>query len=445
MVGPKQSADGIHRTMKSIIYVRLLLAISLVSSSALVALAGADFNRPRGIYAVDSAGGTIGTNGKRMRDGAIRTNSFVSGYMLRPRWSELETNQGQYDFTIIDFNIRKLAALGQKLSLGVRPVEPSYLTNAPGALIWYDADPSNLSFRPVPWDPFTLERFAVFMQALAGHEIDGVKFKDHPVLDLVNFGIPGAWIAIRHPPPSAGTALHQMTNYSRANWTNAILTYLRAQVTNFPNKFVQVGFWQIEDGGSPSLWQTIRAQLMAEFNTGGAPRLGFWMENLAATRPAPGQDPYTGTPVVNFAQTLYLSQTNTWNGFQALTSWHAPFTGSPDITNATPADGIEYAYTNYGCTYFEIYASDISWPAYRAELEQWAARLTPVPRFEAVNADAATGNLLLRWRGGGPVYAVETATNVLGPFEPAARVTNRFEWTDPGATRSGGQKFYRLR
>src|SRR5215470_7478904 len=74
------------------------------------------FSRPRGIYVLDSAQGTS-TNGVSMRDANIRSNSFVTGYMLRAAWELLEPAQDQYDFTIIDWNLRKLQALGRRLSL----------------------------------------------------------------------------------------------------------------------------------------------------------------------------------------------------------------------------------------------------------------------------------------------------------------------------------------
>src|ERR1051325_7254322 len=105
--------------------------------------------RPRGIYVLDSSQGTI-TNGVSMRDANIRSNSFVNGYMLRAPWDLLEPSQDQYDFTIIDWNVRKLRALGLHLSLQIVFPEPGYIANAPGALKWFDADPHTSAWRPAP-------------------------------------------------------------------------------------------------------------------------------------------------------------------------------------------------------------------------------------------------------------------------------------------------------
>src|SRR5262245_49278835 len=91
------------------------------------------FSRARGIYVLDSAQGTT-NNGISMRDANIRSNAFVNGHMLRAAWELLEPAQDQYDFTIIDWNVRKLRNLGLRLSLQVTFPEPAYIANVPGSL-----------------------------------------------------------------------------------------------------------------------------------------------------------------------------------------------------------------------------------------------------------------------------------------------------------------------
>ena len=279
----------------------------------------ASFPQPRGIYALDSSTGYI-TNGVSMRDANIRSNDFVSGYVLRAAWATMETNQNQFDFSIIDWNIRRLAAINKNLSLEIINVDPLWVAQTPGVMTWYDTNQAQ--WRAVPWDTFLLARVQIFLQALAEHQIDGVKLKDHPVLTVVNFGLAGADLAIRDP----SVLLHNMTNYSRTSLTNAVLCILLATVTNFPSKFVQIGFWPITDNqATPSLWEFVRESILAEFNGVTEPRVGFWMENLSASRTAPGVDPVTGRPNTSFGGPLFLSQTNAWVGFQALTSWVKPF------------------------------------------------------------------------------------------------------------------------
>ena len=395
------------------------LSLHLIFLPAWLCLAAgiqaAGFPQPRGIYALDNSTGYI-TNGVSMRDANIRSNDFVSGYVLRAPWQAMETNQDQFDFTIIDWNIRRLAAINKNLSLEIINVDPPWVAQTPGVTSWYDTN--QVQWRAVPWDAFLLARVQIFLHALAEHQIDGVKLKTHPVLTVVNFGLAGADLAIRDP----SVLLHNMTNYSRTALTNAVLCNLLATVTNFPSKFVQIGFWPITDNqGTPSLWEFVRESILAEFNGVTAPRIGFWMENLSASRTAPGVDPLTGRPNTTFGGPLFLSQTNAWVGFQALTSWKNPFNNyNSQVTNATTADGMQYANTNFGSTYFEIYVSDIDASGYQANSEQWRAFLFPPDQISL--ARGSSGAIRLQWPSWpGGVYQVEASTNLLN-------------WTNSGAS-----------
>jgi hypothetical protein len=237
-----------------------------------------------------------------------------------------------------------------------------------------------------------------------------------------------------------------MPQYSRSNVTDAVLRNLRIAVTNFPASFVQVGFWPVADAQpSPSLWEALRQSILAEFNGTTRPRVGFWMENLSASRPAPGQDPVSGKPNTTFGGPLYLSQSNTWANFQALTSWKQPFNNfDASVTNATPADGMRYALTTFGSTYFELYVADIDHVPYRAELEMWHARLFPPGHADIRRA--SPGVVGVKWTSfTGGVYQVERSVDLgswsnAGPSVIAS--TNVTEWTE---SVSGPRQFYRVR
>ena len=414
-----------------------LAALGIVS----LAMASEGFPGPRGIYVLDSQASTTNINGVAMRDANIRTNGFVTGYALRADWTTMEPAQDQFDFTLIDWNVRRLGAGGKKLSFLFINTDPAWVAQTTGVTTWYDASLGRN--RAVPWDTFLLTRFEAFLHALAEHTIDGVKFKDHPVLAVVNAGLPGAKLAIRDPSP---VFLRDLTGYSRANLTDAVLRSLRAAVTNFPTKFVQTGFWPVADAqNSPTLWEELRQSILSEFNGVTRPRVGFWMENLSASRLTPEQEPVIGKPVTTFGGPLYLSQTNTWANFQALTSWLRPFNNyDASVTNATPGDGISYAFGTYGSTYFELYVSDIDALAYRDELTRWQSRLTagaPQLQLQATN----NADLILRWDRAAPLTVVESATNCAGPFLPGAFLTNRLEWTNVAAGSAGVNIFFRVR
>lgn len=414
---------------------RLFLLALLCLSSEVQAANG--FLQPRGIYVIDSLIGQS-TNGVSMRDANIRSNDFVSGYLLRPHWQTIETNQDQFDFTIVDWNVRRLAAIHKNLSLDIISVDPPWLAQTPGVTTWYDTN--EVQWRAVPWDGFLLARVEIFLHALAEHQIDGVKLKDHPVLTVVNFGLAGANRAIRDP---SSVNLRNMTNYTRAALINAVQRNLRAAVTNFPTKFVQTGFWSVVDyQPTPTLWEEVRETLLAEFNGVTEPRIGFWMENLSASRTAPGVDPVTGRPTTTYGAPLYLSQTNAWVGFQALLPWLN--NTNAQVINATPFDGMQYASTTFGSTYFEIYVLDIDYSGYRADFEKWRARLFPPDQVGITRANS--GAIQLQWPSWpGGVYQVETSTNLSNWTNSGAAqlaATNVTAWTN---TANLPAQFYRLR
>lgn len=414
-------------------------ATNSVSTNTAVGPSAYD-DQPRGIYVLDGPNSTTNLNGVAMRDGNIRTNDFVAGYALRVAWTNLEPAMGQFDFTILDWNVRRLTNVGKKLSLLFMNTDPAWIAATTGVVTWFDSSLSPARPRAVPWDPFLLDRMDAVVRAVADHEVDGVKLRDHPALSVVNFGLAGAFLAIRDP---AAVAMRNMTNYSRANLTNAVLRNLRAATSNFPGAFVQIGFWPVTDAqASPSLWETMRQAVLAEFDGSARPKVGFWMENLSASRTAPGQDPVSGKPNTNFAAPLYLSRTNTWANFQALTSWTQPFNNHGDsVTNATAGDGMAYANSVFGSTYFELYVSDIDSTTNREEMLRWNAFLFPPQQI----ALAATGGVVSvqwpSWPGG--QYRVERSQDLASwTGAPPVLATNSLtSWPDAAAT----GRFYRVR
>lgn len=106
----------------------------------------------------------------------------------------------------------------------------------------------------------------------------------------------------------------------------------------------------------------IRQQLLSEFDGVIRPRVGYFMENLAAKRNGPAIDPYSSTPVTGFASALNASKDATWNGFQMLGSWTRPFNDGHVINtlNGTPNDAMEAAFNTYraGRVVLDAFADD---------------------------------------------------------------------------------------
>ncbi len=336
--------------------------------------AAAQFSRPRGIFILDSGGGTphVTTFGKSvsLRDSGIRDLPFVDGYTLRVAWNDVEGGLGQYDFFIIQNTLNKLPA-GQRLSLIITPSEPAYIAATPGVDTWLD----DTTTRAKPWDPYLRERRHALLAALSDFAVDGVPLGAHPRLDLLDPYLPGGFTGIRDPN---STRLRDIPGYTRLKFLGAVQDELRALQDSFPGKFVQIGFWPIVDNenanyGGVAAWEWLRQQLLAEFDGITRPRVGFFMENLAARRNGPAIDPYTSTPLIGFASALDASKDATWNGFQMLGSWARPFNDNhvDNTLNGTPNDALEAAFNTYRAEYHEVYAPDIETTIFQPALQRW--------------------------------------------------------------------------
>lgn len=340
------------------------------------AAASAQFSRPRGVFILDSGGPlnyttTFGST-ISLRDANLRSLPFVDGFTLRVAWSDVESGStpGHYDFFIIQNLLNKLPA-GQRLSLIIVPTEPAYIATTPGLQTWSDAGLT----RAVPWDPYLRTRRRALLNAMGSLVTGGVALRNDPRLDALDPYLPGGFTGIRDPN---STPLRNLPGYSRENLLAAVRDELISLQQEFPGKFVQIGFWPITDaqdasysGVTASEW--MRQQVLAEFNGLTRPRVGFFMENLAARRIGPNVEPYSATPVTGFGSALFNSRNTTWNGFQMLGSWTRPFNDG-HVTNTlhgTPNDAMEFAFNTYRAEYHEVYIGDIDHPAFQPALQRW--------------------------------------------------------------------------
>jgi hypothetical protein len=163
------------------------------------------------------------------------------------------------------------------------PGEPAYVASTPGVQTWNDAG----TMRATPWDGYVRERRRALLQAMGSMTTGGgVELRHDQRLDLLDPYLPGGFTGIRDPN---STPLRSLPGYTRQKLLAAVQDELRTLQDEFPGKFVQLGFWPITDlendaygGLSASEW--LRQQLLAEFNGVIRPRVGFFMENLAAKR-----------------------------------------------------------------------------------------------------------------------------------------------------------------
>lgn len=339
------------------------------------------FKQPRGIYLLDSvAGSSIG--GVSMRDGNVRNRPFIDGYVLRTEWSTLEPTSGVFDFTIIDNIFTKLPA-GQKLSLMVASgVIPSWLNALPGVTTYTGGSPATTL--PIPWNATVQERYRLLLVALSNHVVDGVPLRDHPRLAALDPWIAGLKSGIRFQTEQ----IRNIPSYTRPLFEGGVLTHLANVTDNFPNVPVFIGFWTYTDStASPTAWESLRLAILAQQNGTTRPRVGFWMENLAANRAAADTDPWAGLPSLSFTAPLHTSQNQTYTTYQVLGSWSRPF--SPDHVdnnlNGSPEDGMDYGFNDFQCRYYEHYQADVDFANYTAEFQRWHDFLEALPAPPANN------------------------------------------------------------
>lgn len=335
--------------------------------------------QPHGIYALDSGAGTI-INGVSMRDASVRDVPFVDGYVLRTDWATLEPSNGVFSFTIIDNIFTKLPA-NQKLSLIVFGSPAPWLIALPGVTTWTAGSPSVTA--PLPWDAITQERFRLLMVALGSHLVNGTPLRDHPRFAAVHGMPPGLKNGIREPDE---IHIRDMPGYTRPLFQNAMLHHLRNVVANFTAPPVHIGFWTYTDNqdasyGGVTPWEQLRQAILAEFNGLVRKRIGFWEENLAASRSAAQADPWIGHPTTGFTAPLYLSQDSGYVGYQVLGPWSRPFSaGTVDnILNGSPEDGMDYGFNSFHGRYYEHYGADIDFAGYTAEFQRWHDFLAALP------------------------------------------------------------------
>lgn len=302
--------------------------------------------QPFGIYAID-----------RLVD-----RPFVDGVLVRPRWSEMEPEEGRYDFTKIDAAIRNAAAAGKSVTLA------SLVNFAPD---WLRAKSQRFQSRGeeliVPWDETMLLALEKLVQAQAAHRVDGVALRDHATLRQVNATIGGITsIRLVDLPPG----------YSAARLKGAIDRSVAAWATAYPSgKHLYVGLFAVNDGArAPTTAESLRDSLLATYDGRSAPRLHFFQELLTGIAPRfPGE----------LAQVLQGVAGRSGVMFQACGPWSAQHDPAWPCNWATPVDtpelGMGRALQEFGSVYFEIYNVDLESETYRAQFESFRRRIDERP------------------------------------------------------------------
>jgi hypothetical protein len=342
--------------------------------------------QPTGIYILDNSQGLH-------RDANIRDLPFVTGYVWRTGWDELETAEGVYDFIGLDYIVHRLDSIHQKLTLlfGAYSTEPAYFSahSEVTTYTFINTLTNGSIIRAVPYDGYLLERYRAFVGALANHPVFSldsqkmVPFIHHPVFANVSTNIPGLG-AIRNVNNLNTSLQVSLPLYNRSQFTDSLVSSLSIQVNSFPNQQVFIPFYKntTDNISTPALATTIRTRLLQTFDGITLPKIGFWQENLAAFKDSTTQQ-IVGLPTTTFATPLANLNDSAYAMFQMLQGWTTPFLDPSKTANTTPFDALCYAFQTYGSSYAEVYVSDIDNSHYRTAFTNWNS-LTPCSQNTAL-------------------------------------------------------------
>lgn len=375
-------------------------ALSIVAAAVPLTLA----DSPQGLYILSTAVNNPNTP-QDDRLANIRDYDFVSGYTLRLFWSDIETSQGVYDFSVINAAINQLAPLNQGLSLEIfTGEEPQYVRD--GASATYLDHRGNVT--PVPWDPFAQQRHAALYEALGNHVVQSSgaahALRDDPTLRSIDAAPAGLNFGVR----DLNGGIRSHPDYTQQRYVDAVAGGVAAAAAAFPDDRNFLAFFAFNDGqpGVPVDEQLIQ-RLAPLYNGPGQTELAFFIENLSDDGPLP--QPNGMGPGANLLD---------WNNLggstmmQALDSWlvHRP-DRDEQLDSLNPATGIELAYNAYGTRFFELYIADVDGAASGAldaagrpiidDLRAWNSLLAGPPHDADFN-DSGTVDVLdlTHWQTG---------------------------------------------
>lgn len=163
---------------------------------------------------------------------------YLAGTVLSYYWSQLEPQQGQFNWSVIDRDMQPWISHGKQVILRVatagwtrwqRPYSasgtPSWVYNL-GVSSVTETDGSKL---PQYWNPVYLQNFTAFVHALAQ------KYDGNPDIAYINvgLGVGGEAVVDSHNSNPGQLKLWQGVGYTNAVWWNTIQQIITAYTSSF--------------------------------------------------------------------------------------------------------------------------------------------------------------------------------------------------------------------
>ena len=274
---------------------------------------------------------------------------FVDGVLIRVRWSQLQpTSQTEYDWSAIDTQLKQAEAAGKKASIAVllgtfstsSSAVPNWVFDSAGVQKWITAQGYTYAD---PMDPKFWQMWTGFVQAF------GAKYNGNPTVEQV--GICGGTGSL------CGLRFAQLP----ASWDDSfMLTQWKTLVDLYASQFpstrlhyeVQMTLPSSQGQDPLRLATAMHDYIVAKYE----PHVGPFVDFLSNTQPAGG----------------VLTLMKTW---QSASGWCGAQEVSAQGANLDAA--YAHAHNDMGCSYVEIYESDLTNPSYTSTNTNWHSTLHP--------------------------------------------------------------------
>lgn len=298
-------------------------------------------SRPVGIYSIDT----------------VVDLPFVAGVAKRFFWSELEPEEGVYDFRGIEQIIHEAELVGQSVTLATLLIdEPSWLMDRISEEDKYEG---MQGIDIVPWNETMLQALNKLVQAQSNFEVDGVALKDHPIVKQISASI-GTMNGIRMKTIPL--------NYTPSLLKESVSRSIRYWAKAYPDKHLYIGLFGVNDGtytSSTTISTTdeLKAEILTEFNGINNPRINFFIEFLTGVSPLLDNKNLSGVKDIT---SIMMQACGSWvsQDYWAHCQWATPM-DSPEL-------GINNAMESYSTTYYEIYKEDLQNPDFYNQFEDAA-------------------------------------------------------------------------
>lgn len=257
-----------------------LTGASLLLGLSSSLLAGVPAQIPRGVFSLSTAGAKC--------QQSVLQNPNVDGISVRQNWSDLEPSENVYDFSYLESEIGRAAAVGKPvlLRINTQTHKPQWVTDAitkaGGTFVTFpdgkDGEPTCI---PVFWDPTFLAKKKAMIAALGAH------FRNNPTVQIVWSSFANSSSEDWNVPHSTiDIPIWQQAGYTSAKLLDAGKQIIDATMAAFPNQYVTLAVAGNGSGLDPDKNYVAR-NAIATAKASWPGRLIVQKNDLSTANPAP--------------------------------------------------------------------------------------------------------------------------------------------------------------